>query len=224
MISASELIGTWSCEFYTQTSGCGLLTTLGPDSLYRSDNTTLVMGRLDNGTYTYTSTIPNLFNCSDSADNGTGLGHWAVRNNVLFIDVYKWGIKGDPSVEAQLGFAKLKKVGNSKLLIEMEQAKTVFAECDKQNLPPIAPATLTASASGKTVSLAWSDNSTDEDGFKVLRRDSCDGSFSTFPTTLPNATSYEDKDLAAGTYWYRVSATNGNGDSVASKTVRVDVE
>ena len=136
MISASELIGTWSCEFYTQTSGCGLLTTLGPDSLYRSDNTTLVMARLDNGTYTYTSTIPNLFNCSDSADNGTGLGHWVVRNNILFHDVYKWGIKGDPSLEAQLGFAKLKKVSNSKLLMEMEQAKPVFVECDKQNIPP----------------------------------------------------------------------------------------
>lgn len=225
MISASELIGTWSCEFYTQTSGCGLLTTLGPDSLYRSDNTTLVMARLDNGTYTYTSTIPNLFNCADSADNGTGLGHWVVRNNVLFIDVYKWGIKGDPSVEAQLGFAKLKKVGNSKLLIEMEQAKTVFAECDKQNLPPIAPTLDNVTSSGTTVTLTWTDNSNDETGFNVWRKDSNEGSWDnvTSSVTIVDATA-SDTVTEAKIYWYRVSANNSYGESIRSKVISVKVE
>ena len=92
MITASELLGTWSCEVYTQTSGCAAYTSLGTDSLYKSNTTTIVMGRHDNGSYTYTSTIPNLFFCGDSADNGTGLGNWVVKNNVLFYDVYKWGI------------------------------------------------------------------------------------------------------------------------------------
>ncbi len=100
----------------------------------------------------------------------------------------------------------------------------VFAECDKQNLPPTTPDNLTASASGKTVSLAWTDNSTDETGFKVLRRDSCDGSFSTVGTADEDATSASDTVTAAGSYWYRVSAINSNGDSVASKIIRVDVE
>jgi len=143
MITASELIGTWSCEFYTQTGGgCGLVTSGGTlsaveeNSLYRSNLTTLVMDRHDNGTYIYTSTIPNLFNCADSADNGTGLGNWVVKNNVLFIDVYKWGIKGDPSLEAQLKYANLKKVSNSKLLMQMGAMSTaVFAECDKHTNP-----------------------------------------------------------------------------------------
>jgi hypothetical protein len=225
MISASELIGTWSCVLYTQGSGCtatGLL--LGTDSLYRYYSTTLVMIDDGDSTYSYTSTIPNIFNCADGSDNGTGLGNWVVKNNVLFIDVYKWGIKGDPSLEAQLRFVNLKKVSNSKLLMEMEQAKPVFVECDKQNLPPIAPTLDNVTASGKTVSLAWADNSTDETGFKVLRRDSCDGSFSTVGTADAEATSASDTVTAAGSYWYRVSAINSNGDSVASKIIRVDVE
>jgi len=50
MISASDLIGTWSCLLYTQTSGCALLSTLGTDSLYRYNSTTLVM--IDDGDYT----------------------------------------------------------------------------------------------------------------------------------------------------------------------------
>ena len=42
MITASDLIGTWSCEFYTQTGdGCGLVTSggtlssVGTDLLYK---------------------------------------------------------------------------------------------------------------------------------------------------------------------------------------------
>ena len=106
--------------------------------------------------------------------------------------------------------------------MESEQAKTIFAECDKQNLPPTTPATLTASASGTTVSLAWSDNSTNETSFNVLRRDSCDGSFSIVDNVTENETSSTDTVPAAGSYWYRVSATNDNGTSVPSKMVRVD--
>ena len=224
MISASELIGTWSCLLYTQGAGCGLTSSVGTDSVYKYKSSTLVMTDDNDSTYSYTSTIPNVFNCGDETDNGTGLGNWIVKNNVLFIDVYKWGIKGDPSYEAQLGFAKLKKVSNTKFLMESEQAKTIFAECDKQNLPPIAPTLDNVTASGKTVSLAWSDNSTNETNFNVLRRDSCDGSFSIVDNVTENETSSTDTVPAAGSYWYRVSATNDNGTSVASKIIRVDVE
>ena len=76
----------------------------------------------------------------------------------------------------------------------------------------------------RTVSLTWTDSSTDETGFKVLRKDSLTGSYSTITTTSADATSYSDTVTAAGSYWYRVSATNINGDSVASKMVKVDVE
>ena len=230
MISASELIGTWSCSLYTQGAGCGLTSTVGTDSVYKYKSSTLVMTDDEDGTYSYTSTIPNVFNCGDVADNGTGLGNWVVKNNILFHDVYKWGIKGDPSLEAQLGFVKLKKVSNTRLLMESEQAKPVFAECEKQNIPPIAP-TLdnvtqipATSDSGYRVSLTWTDNSTDETGFKVLRKDTLTGSFSTVTTTAADATSYSDTVTAAGTYKYRVSTTNSNGDSTGSKVVEVVVE
>ena len=96
--------------------------------------------------------------------------------------------------------------------------------CDLQNLPPSTPSTFTASASGKTVSLAWSDNSTDETGFKVLRKDILTGSYNTITTTSADATTYSDTVTDNGSYWYRVSATNSNGDSVGSKVVKVDVE
>ena len=108
--------------------------------------------------------------------------------------------------------------------MEIQDTKVVFAECDKQNIPPNSPRNFTASASGMTVSLAWTDNSTNETGFNVLRRDTLEGNWDNVTNTAADATSYSDSVTDAKSYWYRVSATNSNGDSVASKTVRVDVE
>ena len=227
MISASDLIGTWSCLLSTTASECR---TAGWDNatdgvilpyVYNTD--TLVMIDNDNGTYSYTTPVPNIFSCSDTVH--AGFGDWIVKNNVLYVVYSSGGNAGVPTNANNVKVVKLKKVSNTKLLMEYNPTTIpVFAECEKQNLPPTTPATFTASASGKTVSLAWTDNSTDETGFKVLRRDSCDGSFSTVTTTSADATSYSDTVTDAKSYWYRVSATNSNGDSTGSKVVKVDVE
>ena len=228
MISASELIGTWSCMRYSQTGDCAVdnsITwgwTVGTDSVFRYNSGTLVLIDDGDSTYSYTTSKPNMFQCADP--NYAGFGNWIVKNNKLFIDNSRNGEAARPSNEAEHMIISLNKISNSKLLMEIPDAKVNFAECDKQNLPPIAPTLDNVTASGKTVSLAWADNSTDETGFKVLRRDSCDGSFSTVTTTSADATSYSDTVTAAGSYWYRVSAINSNGDSVASKIIRVDVE
>ena len=229
MISASELFGTWSCILYTRTGECDTAIQHlvekwdnGTDSLYITKSDTLVMIDDGDGTYSYTTPVPNMFKCSDAVHSG--FGKWRVKNNVLFITFSSGGVAGRPGVEAETMIVKLKKVSNTKLLMETGEIKAVFAECDKQNLPPIAPATFTASVSGKTVILAWTDNSTDETGFKVLRKDSLKGSYSTVTTTSADATSYSDTVIDAKSYWYRVSATNSNGDSTGSKVVKVDVE
>ena len=227
MISASELIGTWSCLLSTTKSECR---TAGWDNatdgrilpyVYNTD--TLVMIDNDNGTYSYTTPVPNIFNCSDYGSDSAGFGDWIVKNNVLYVVYSSGGVAGVATNANNVKIVRLKKVSNTKLLMEYD-SNPVFAECDKQNLPPTTPATFTASASGMTVSLAWTDNSTDETGFKVLRKDSLEGSFSTVTTTSADATSYSDTVTAAGSYWYRVSATNSNGDSVASKMAKVVVE
>ena len=82
-ISASELIGTWSCLRYTRSDSCKpppLGTwTVGTDSLYRYHSGTLVMIDDGDGTYSYTTSKPNMFMCGDP--NYTGLGNWIVKNN-----------------------------------------------------------------------------------------------------------------------------------------------
>ena len=91
--------------------------------------------------------------------------------------------------------------------------------------PPATPGNLTASAAGSAqIDLTWSDNANDEDGFKIER--STDGvNFSQVATAGANASSYSDSGLSASTtYYYRVRAHNGSGDSAYSNTANATTD
>jgi beta-lactamase superfamily II metal-dependent hydrolase len=85
--------------------------------------------------------------------------------------------------------------------------------------PPAAPTALTAVAtSASQIALSWTDNSGNEDGFRIERR-SGGGSFAEIATVGANVTTYGDTGLAASTaYEYRVRAFNGGGTSPYSNT------
>jgi hypothetical protein len=72
----------------------------------------------------------------------------------------------------------------------------------------LMPTNLTATAStSSTISLAWTDNATGEDGYAV-ERDSGSG-FGQVATLAPNATTHTDSGLgSSATYTYRVRAFN----------------
>jgi predicted phage tail protein len=90
---------------------------------------------------------------------------------------------------------------------------------------PNAPTGLTAAAVSKSqINLSWTDNATNEDGFKIER---CKGStctnFTQIATVGADVSSYTNTGLARRTtYRYRVRAYNASGNSsysdVASAT------
>ena len=87
--------------------------------------------------------------------------------------------------------------------------------------PPAAPSALSAAAaSSSQINLNWTDNSSDETGFKIDQSTSSD--FSTGLTAIrvaANTTSYSATGLSSGTtYYYRIRATNAGGDSANSST------
>jgi VCBS repeat-containing protein len=89
----------------------------------------------------------------------------------------------------------------------------VLAVPGDMSAPPAAPSDLTLTVSGTTVALAWADNSDNEDGFVVERRE---GGTWTPVVTLsnPNQTAYRDNGLTTGvTYYYQVKAYNASGSS-----------
>ncbi len=241
MISASELIGTWSCELYTTTGECMTANSqLAADkkwdngtgdqlNIYNTNNITFIedkdgAGEPD-GTYSYTTPLPNMFNCAD-AQHG-GFGKWIVKNNALFMTFSSGGNAGNPGVEAQTMVVKLKKVTNTKILMEFKPTKPVFTECEKQNLPPKPPSSLThalpADNTSSSITLTWTDNQTEAvTGYKVNRKTAATDNFTTVSTITDNTTrTYADDNVTeSGKYWYRVLAYNTYGDGTPSKVVK----
>ncbi|MBZ5496659.1 MAG: IPT/TIG domain-containing protein [Acidobacteriia bacterium] len=86
---------------------------------------------------------------------------------------------------------------------------------------PAAPSNLTAIAvSSSQVNLLWLDNSADETGFAVERKEGAGGIWSQVGTTAANVTSFSDTGLGTNTnYYYRVEATGAAADSAYSNEV-----
>jgi fibronectin type 3 domain-containing protein len=85
--------------------------------------------------------------------------------------------------------------------------------------PPPAPSGLSATAvSGTQINLSWTDNSTDEDGFKIYR--STDAvNFAFYASVGTNVTTRSNTNLTGNTnYYYRVLAYNAGGSSAYSDT------
>ena len=92
------------------------------------------------------------------------------------------------------------------------------ATTDPAGSVPAAPSNLSATAISKTeIDISWTDNASDETGFKIERSDRNNFNFVQIATVGANVTSFSDTGLKKNTtYYYRVRATNANGDSAYS--------
>jgi len=93
-----------------------------------------------------------------------------------------------------------------------------FATTDGPPAPtlPTAPTGLGATAtSSSSISLSWTDNSSNETNFVVQRSTTSGSGFATIATLGSNITSYADTTglSVSTTYYYQVYATNGVGSS-----------
>jgi FtsP/CotA-like multicopper oxidase with cupredoxin domain/fibronectin type 3 domain-containing protein len=90
--------------------------------------------------------------------------------------------------------------------------------------PPAAPSNLTAVADAvPQVTLAWTDNATDETSFIVQRSDN-GGAYVTIDTRPADSTTYVDTTVALGNlYAYQVAASNANGTSAYAGPADVDL-
>jgi len=68
-------------------------------------------------------------------------------------------------------------------------------------------------AQGADLTLTWTDNSNNEDGFNVERKTTQAGAFSQIGSVAQNVTTYVDAVSDGQLYCYRVNAFNGAGVS-----------
>ena len=88
---------------------------------------------------------------------------------------------------------------------------------DDKPVPPSAPSNLSATANAASrVTIAWNDNSANEDGFKIERK--IGGTFNQIGIVGANVITYTDTGLNGNTaYVYRVRAYNVAGNSAYTK-------
>ena len=92
---------------------------------------------------------------------------------------------------------------------------------------PNAPSILhVTSYTSSSITLGWTDNSSDETGFKIERAPDSGGSPGTWTqiaTVGANVTSYNNTGLTTGTlYWYRVRSYNSNGNSGYTSSIETE--
>lgn len=85
-----------------------------------------------------------------------------------------------------------------------------------------APSRLTGSAGRRSVTLSWTDNSSNESGFYIERAPSGSTAFARVGTVGVNVKTFTNT-VAKGTYLYRVQAFNSATVSAYSNTVTVKV-
>lgn len=95
-----------------------------------------------------------------------------------------------------------------------------FSSCQKSttdtsNVVPTAPTTLIATnESSSSILLTWTDNSTNETGFKIERKTST-SNYSLIGTVSKDITKFKDSNLTtAASFTYRVYAFNSSGSSL----------
>ncbi|MFH1227319.1 MAG: DUF2341 domain-containing protein, partial [Planctomycetota bacterium] len=88
---------------------------------------------------------------------------------------------------------------------------------------PQSPSNLIAIASSESlVTLSWTDNSTNEDGFRLERKTGISGTYQALVSLPANITAYSDTTVSEVTlYYYRVIAYNAVGDSIPSNEANV---
>jgi len=99
-----------------------------------------------------------------------------------------------------------------------------YISCDSAVAVPAAPSATTATNAQTLVNVTWTDNSTDETGFKIYRRLSNETEATELATAVTTSP-YVDSTITEGqTAYYSVAAYNDNGVSAKSKVVSATLD
>jgi len=223
-VSQADLVGNWTCSSYADGAHEGQADsrwTLVNGIYLALENVSITFQDDGDGTYSLSTSAPSPFQ-EIGCPNAVQADYEVIADTFISLMPHRQV----PELLTAVYFHSINMISNNRFKLTTEYCPGGCAYmilCDKQNLPPDKPTNLSATTSGLTVSLSWTDNSSNETGFKIVRKDTLEGIYSQIGTASANATSYSDTVSAAGKYWYRVKATNANGDSVGSNVVKVTV-
>ena len=217
----ADLVGTWSCSAIEKMSNNaqkvngwsqqGFLWVLPAQQVTMSasgDNSSML------SPYSISTGAPSPFYINDNASMGT----YSLFNGMLFLN----GISG--AVDQYY----VDIVSDDRFVLQgVTSGGTAvpdFIICDSAIAVPAAPTATIATNAQTLVNVTWTDQSSDETGFKIYRRLSNATEVSELATAI-TASPYVDSTLTEGqTAYYSVSAYNANGESAKSKTVSATLD
>jgi len=216
--TTADLVGSWSCKAIVQTdTGCTSSWLSHPDGLYSYlESGTLEITDDNDGTYSIQTTNPNILYCR----LGTAVsGSIATEEDLLYINIPTDDIGTDSKRQQQYSLS-LKTKNNFRFSNLWSNGSMNgmlnSANCQRVESIPNNPQELTVTVSSYRNTLNWSDLSTSETEFNILRKDSTNGEWQLIDTVNQNTTIYEDTVTEVKPYWYRVQAKNTIGTSLGS--------
>ena len=178
---------------------------------YPKTNDTIMVGR---------NTI--FYNAADGS-GGEGLSHFELFINSIYVQKINVNTDGtNPAIYITVDSTMIGKSISYYLIVYNKQGKLKVSKIQQnvyiKDRPPTPPSNLLASfTSASTVTLIWDDNSSNEKGFEIWRKDI--GStgvieYRRIRTLTENTISTTDIGLSSfSAYYYKVRAFNGSGYS-----------
>jgi hypothetical protein len=175
--------------------------------------------------YETTTTTPTTYTLSVYSSGATGVaissstGHGGTTNYAKTLDENATVRLTAPVLSGKVftGWTGSVTSSNETISLVMASNKSVTANYVPA-ATPAAPGSLSATAVNPTrINLNWADHASNETGFKIERSTRTNSRFEQIATVGQNVTSYNDTGTRKGTsYYYRVRATNADGDSAYS--------
>jgi len=227
-ITAESILGTYDCIasniFLTNASYSSCKTYNGTEGLYITQSGTITFSADGDGTHSYSTGSVNFLGCYYT--NTASTYPFVIKDNVMYTAIL-YAEPGNTSYKRS--DMTLDKISDTRLMMNYRDVSSSSyyqnVKCDKQAISPKNPTAFAAATTNLSNVLTWTDNSSDETGFKVYKKTSPIGSWVLIDagaglTVNSNVVTYTDT-VSPGEYWYRVKANNvNNGDSVGSKVVK----
>jgi hypothetical protein len=219
----ADIVGTWSCDSVNSFSG-GLDNTgwVVNEFLLTLTNAQLTMTASSQSTslaaaYSFSTSNPSPF--IRLGTNTAASGTYKLFKNMLLM-------KGIMSVSAVSKY-QLDVVSNDRFILTPLSDGGNYPDliiCDSAVAVPAAPTTTIATNAQTLVNVTWTDQSSDETGFKIYRRLSTETEATQLATAV-TASPYVDSTLTEGqTAYYSVAAYNANGESAKSRVVAATLD
>lgn len=230
--SSVDLVGKWSCFLYSYDNSNIPKMTNSYDGIYKSTGHVYVFKNDGDGTFSVSYEVEN-----NSILTHDGAGNYALIGDIIFkgeINSYSDMIMFNPKSKTRFvlhspRFNPPGNIYNSAIEIcdKTHQSSNPNNNSDSETWQSLAPnkhpTGLSINLIGTTVSLNWTDNASNETGYKIYRKSTRKGGFSLIHTTAANISSYQDSisSSSTATYWYKIVPVNATGDGKPSKALKV---